>query len=145
MRDHVLLATCVFNVLLKEVEVTQVYDPQTAAPRLVFIGGADASRCSSDLDPARSILRCQLNHAVIRQDHMSTVADEQVAVHLHAGVAQRRDFLQESHWIEHHSVTDNGAAALAKNATRHELQYKSLTVDDYGMTGIVAPSVTHHD
>src|SRR5437870_1737598 len=132
MRDHILFLACVFDVLLEQIEIEQINHAQSAASGLVFIARADSARSRANLDPARSVLGRELNHAVVRENHMRAVADKQIAVHFHTGIAQSRDFFKECNGIKYHAVADYGAATFAEHAARDQLQDKSLAVDDDG-------------
>ncbi len=76
---------------------------------------------------------------------MRAVGNKKIAIHLHAGVAQHADFLEEGQRIEHHAIADDGAAALAQHAARHQLQHELLAFDDDGVAGIMASGVTRDD
>ena len=80
VRDRVLLAAGVLDVGLEQLEVEQVGDAQAAAAHLVLVGGADAARGGADLHASGGVLRRQLDHAVVGQDDVGAVADEEVAV-----------------------------------------------------------------
>ncbi len=112
MRDGVLLAAGVLDVLLQQSLVEQVLHAQTAARHLVFVGGTNAARGGANLHPSGSVLRRQLDQAMIGKNDVGAVADEEVAVNLDAGRAQRVDFLHEGEGIEHNAVADDAAAAL---------------------------------
>ena len=116
MRDGVLLAAGVLNVLLQQGLVEQVLHTQSAARHLVFVSGPDTARSGADLHAPGSVLRCQLNHAVVGKDHVRAVTDKQIAVNMHAGRAQRIHFLHEGEGIEHHPIADHAAASLAQHA-----------------------------
>src|SRR5205807_4277541 len=115
MGDHVLFTAGVFNGGLQQFGIKQVSDAQAAASHLVLISGTNAARGGADLYSSGSVLSPRFDHAVIRQDHMGTAGDKQIAVHLYAGLAQHFDFSKESKWIEHYSIANDSAAALAQH------------------------------
>jgi len=78
---------------------------------------------------------------VVRQDDVSAVTYEQIAVNLHARFPQRSDFLQKRDWVENYAVADHAATAGAQYAARHELENEPFTVDDDCVTGVVASGV----
>ena len=75
---------------------------------------------------------------------MSAVADEQVAIYIHAGGAQRVHFLDEGEGIEHNSVADDTTATLAQHAAGDELKDELFALDGDGVPGIVAAGITRH-
>ncbi len=92
-----------------------------------------------------SIFGGEFDHAMVGQDHMRAIADEQAAIDLYAGLAQGRDFLEEGHGIEHNAVADHAAASDAQHAAGHQLQDEFLAIDDDGMAGIVSSGIARHD
>ena len=73
MRDGVLLLAGVVDVRAQQLGVQQIDYPEPSAFHFVLICGADAARGGADLHAARSILRGELNHAVVRQDDMGAI------------------------------------------------------------------------
>ena len=73
VRNRILLPACVLDVRLQQIRVQQIHHPQPVARHLVFIGGPDAAACGANLLPTRRALRRQLDHPVIRQDHLRPV------------------------------------------------------------------------
>src|ERR1700722_13526760 len=76
---------------------------------------------------------------------MGAIADEQTPVNLHAGLSQRRNFLEERHGVEDDPVADHTAASGAQYSARNQLQNELFTVDDDGMAGVVATGVSRND
>ena len=112
--------------VFKSVRAQQVDDAQAAARHLVFIRGADAAAGGADaLAPGRAF-GGQLDHAVIGQNHLGAIGDEELLIDLDAQAAQLGDFLQKSDGVEHHAVADHALAAGAQNAAGNELENKLL-------------------
>src|SRR5207245_2061795 len=145
MRDHVFLANRIFDVLLQQFEVEQIGDAQAAPAHLVFVCGSDSARSGANLDASGSIFRGQFNHAVIRENHMRAVRDEEIAVDLHTSLAQGADFFEESERVEHHAVSNHTAASGAQNSTGHQLENELLAIDDDGVAGVVSAGVAGND
>src|SRR5258708_7479669 len=141
MRNHVFFMARVLDVFLQQIKIEQINHPQSTPARFVYITWANPARGRADLHPSRRILRSQFDHAVVRKDYMSAVADEKVPVNLHSGIPQRRNFLEKGDWIEHHTIADHAPATLAQDSTGDKLQHKSFPVDDDGMAGIVPSGV----
>src|SRR5437763_15096331 len=82
---------------------------------------------------------------MIGKNHLSAIADEQVAVDFNASVSESRNFFEEGDRVEHHAITDNAPAILAEHAARNQLQYEALPVNDDGMTGVMSAGVACYD
>ena len=144
VRDGVLLAAGVLDVLLQQALVEQVLHAQAAARHLVLVRGTNAARRSADLYATGRVLRRQLDQAVVGKNDVRAIADEEIAVHLDAGRAQGIDFLHEGERIEHDAITDDAAAAFAQHAARNELENKLLALDGNRMSGIVTAGITRN-
>src|SRR5579863_633278 len=145
MRNHVLIAAGVLNVGLEQREVQQISHAQAPAAHLVLVSRANAAGGGPNLYPSRRIFSGEFDQAMVRQDYMRAVADEEVAVHLDAGVAERADFLEECHGVEDDSVANDAAATGTQNAAGHQLQNELLAIDDDSVSGIVAAGIAGHD
>ena len=86
--DGVLFCAGGLDVRLEQRGVEQVDDAQAAAGHLVFVGGADAAAGGADLLAAGRAFGGQLDHAVVGQDDLGAVGDEEAAVDSDAEVAQ---------------------------------------------------------
>ena len=82
---------------------------------------------------------------MVGKNNLRAIRDEEIAIHLHAGGAQGSDFLQKGQRIDHHAIADHAGALRPQNAAGHELQNEFLSVDDDGVSGIVAAGVARHD
>ncbi len=116
--DGVLLVAGVLDVRAQQRGVQQVDDAQAAAVHLVFIRRADAAAGGADLRAAGGVLRGELDHAVVGQDHLGAVGDEELAVDRQAGVLQLLHFAQEGHGVEHDAVADDALAAAGAGRRR---------------------------
>src|ERR1700747_202062 len=81
---------------------------------------------------------------MVGENDLRAVRHEKVAVHFHAGSAQRSNFLQEGQRINHYAIADNAGALGPQNAAGHELQDELFSVDDDSMSGVVATGVTSY-
>src|SRR6266404_5950333 len=145
MRDHVFFAAGVFDVRLQETEVKQINYAQAAAASFVLVARANPARSGPNFYAAGRVFRRELNHAVVGKNDVRAVADKQIAIYSDPSFAQRGHFLQKRNWIEHHSVSNYATTALAQHPTGHQLQDKSLAINDDRVAGIVASGVTRHD
>ena len=95
--------------------------------------------------PAGSVFRAQFHHAMVGKNNLCAVRDEKIAVHFHAGSAQRGNFLQKGQRVNHHAIADDAGALRPQNAAGDELQNKFFSVDDDGVSGVVSAGVARHD
>ena len=95
--DGVLLVAGVVDVRAQQRGVEQVDDAQAVAVDLVFVGRADAAAGGADGLAAGSGFGGELDHAVVGQDDLGAVGDEELAVDCEAGVAELLDFAEEGH------------------------------------------------
>ncbi len=111
---------------------------------LVFVRGTDAAAGGADLLPSGSILRRQLDHAMVGQDHLGAIGDEKLLIDVDPQVAQLADFLKEGQRVEHHPVADDGTAVRTQNSARDQLQNEFLPADDDRMSGVVTARIARH-
>ena len=109
--DGVLLVAGVVDVSAEERGVEQVDDAEAVAVHLVFVGRADAAAGGADLRAAGGVLGGELDHAVVGQDDLGAVGDEELAVDGEAGVLELLDLVEEGHGVEHDAVADDAFAS----------------------------------
>ena len=114
------LSTSLFSLIrscelrLEALRVDQVDHAQADARGLVAVGRADAALGGADLVLALEHLALRVQFAVIREHHVRGFADEQVAVSLHAQLAQALDLLDQADGIDHHAVADDAELFLRR-------------------------------
>src|SRR6266571_3685163 len=106
MRDHVLLMTGVFDVLLQQIKIKQINHPQPAAPGFVFVTWANSTRGCPDLHPPGRVLGSQLNHAVVRENYVRAITDEEIPINVYTRIPQCGDFLEKRSRIKNHAIAD---------------------------------------
>ena len=126
--DGVLLVAGVLDVGAEQRGVEQVDDAQTAAVHLVLVGRADAAAGGSDLGAAGGVLGGELDHAVIGQDDLGAVGDEELAVDWQAGLLELLDLVEEGHGVEDDAVADDAVALRAQDAAGDQLQDELLAL-----------------
>ena len=149
MRDGVLLVACVIDVSAQERGVEQIGDTKAVAVDLVLIRGADAAARGADGLAAGCGLGGELDHAVVREDDLRAVGDEELllfgTVGGKAGVLEFFDLVEEGCGVEHDAVADDALAAGTQNAAGDELQDELLAADDDGVAGVVTAGVAGDD
>ena len=145
VRNRILLVAGILDVRLEQTAVEQVDDPQAAAMHLVFVRGTDAAAGGADLLPSGSVLRGQLDHAVVGKNHLRAVGDKELLIDVDPQVAELADFFQKGQGVEHYAVADHGTAVRAQNTARDQLQNELLSADDDSMSGIVTAGIARDD
>src|SRR6185437_1684827 len=99
--------------------------------------------------PAGSGLGGELDHAVVREDDLRAVGDEELllfrTVGGKAGILELLDLVEEGGRIQHDAVADDALAARAQNSAGNELQDKLPAADDDGVAGVVTAGITGDD
>src|SRR6185437_3379687 len=142
--NGVLFVAGILDMGLQKIVVQQIDDPQAIASGFVLIVRADAAAGSADLLPSRRALSSQLNHAMVGEDDLRSIGNEELAVYVHAQIAELAYFAKKRHRVQHHSVADHRLAIGPENAAGHKLQNEFLPADDDSVPGVVPASVTRH-
>jgi len=109
---------------------------------LVLVCWADAAAGGSDGLAARCGLGGELNHAVVGEDDLGAVGDEELVVDGEASFAELAYLVEESRGVQHDSVADDAFAAGTEDAAGNKLQNELPTVNDDGVAGVMAASVS---
>ena len=125
--------------------VHQIADANAAAADLVLVGRADAARRRADLPLAAPRFAEHVELAVIRQDEMRLVADQQPVADLDAQARQLVDLGEERLRIDDHAVADDAGDALVQDAGRNEVQDELAPADIHRMARVVAALIAGHD
>ena len=80
---------------------------------------------------------------VVRHDQVGVAAHHQAAG-VDALGGQGVELLEEDRRVHHDAVADDGGDVVVEDAARHQLERKSLAVDDDPVAGVVATLVAHH-
>ena len=99
----------------------------------VFVGRPNAATRGSDFGPTGSVLGGEFDHAVVGQDDLGSVGNEELTVDR-----------QESHRVKHDTIADHSLALRPEDTTGDELQDELATADDDGVPGIVAAGVARN-
>ncbi len=142
--DGVFLLAGGVDVSLEEVCVEEVDDAEAAAGHFVFVGGADAAGGGADFFASGGGLGGELNHAVVGEDDLGAIGDEEVAIELDAVGFDARGFSEKGDGIENDAVADDALAAFAEDAAGNQLEYKFFTGDDDGVSGVVASGIARN-
>ena len=123
----------------------EVADADAAAADLVLVGGADAARGRADLALAAARFGQHVELAVVRQDQVRLVADEQAAADVDAEPGQLVHLREQRRRIDDHAVADDAGDAVVQDAGRDEVQDELLAAHVDRVAGVVAALVARHD
>jgi hypothetical protein len=117
-----------------------------ATPRdLVFVGGADAARGRADLALAAPRFAQQVQLAVVRQDEVRLVADEQAIADVDSRARELVDLCEERLRVDHDTVADHAGDAFVQNARRQQPQHELPAARVDGVPGVVSSLVSGDD
>ena len=133
------------HVLLEPLRIGQIADANAAAPDLVLVGRTDAARRRADLPLAAARFGQQVELAVIRQDQVRLVADQQPVADVDADPRQLVDFGEQRLRIDDDAVADDAGDAGMQDAGRDQVQDELLAVDVHRVAGVVAALIPRDD
>ena len=125
--------------------VGEVRRPDAAAPDLVLVRRPDAARRGADALVSAPRLRQRLEVAVVGQDDVGPVADEQPAADLDALRRQGVDLREQRLRVDHHAVADDAPHARMQDARRQQVQNELGAAHPHRVAGVVASLVTRHN
>ena len=102
-------------------------------------------RGGSDLGAAGGVLGGELDHAVVGEDDLGAVGDEELVVDGEAGVLELFDLGEEGHGVEDDTVADDALGLRPEDAAGDELEDELAALDDDGVPGVVAAGVAGDD
>ena len=129
--------------MLMEVFVPGFYQsPRVTRSRLRF--SSDTARRRPDLPLAAPRLGQHVELAVIRQDDVRLLADEQPAVHVDAHPRQFVDFLEERLRIDDDAAADDAGDAGMQDARGDKVEDELRALHVNRVAGVVAALVARH-
>ena len=135
----------VLHGLGKRRRVRQVADADAAPRDLVLVRRPDAARRRADAALAAPRLAQQIELAVVRQNEMRLVADEQPVADVDAGLRQLVDLGKERLRIDDDAVADDAGDAGMQDAGRQQAQNELAPVRVDGVPGVVAALISGDD
>ena len=135
----------VVELLVQEVGVLQVPDPQTAAPDLVLVGGTDPATRRTNASVSELFLFPLFREPVIREDELGTVAHVEIRGDFDPELAQHLRLGNEGFGVHDAAIADHRQDAWVQDARRDDVQDEFLLAHDNGMARVVAAAVAHDD
>ena len=131
LQDAVVLLDLGLQFFGEKLGLHQVAHAQAGARGFVAVGRADAALGRADFVFALAQLALFIELAVIRQDEVRAVADQQVlGRYLISELAQAVDFADERDRIDDDAVADHADLSAPQNAGRDEMQDVFLAADE---------------
>ncbi len=125
--------------------IREVADAHAAARDLVFVGRADAARRRPDLALPAAGLAQEIQLAVVRQDEVRLVADDEARADRDPGPLDLVDLREERLRIDHHAVADHARNAFVQDPRRQQAQHELPPVGVDRVAGVVAALVPGDD
>ena len=119
--------------------IEEIGEAEAIAGRLVGVGWTDPATGGSDRELAPGLFLGGIKIAVIRQDDMGPVGDEEVVrTDGDTLTFQGSDLLYQAEGIEDHPITNHILFAGPENAGRDKVEDVFVLADNDGVSGIVA-------
>ena len=143
-QDLVLQLERGLDLLVEDLLVEHVRDPDADARDLVLVGRADAAAGGADLGLAEEPLGDLVHGHVVRHDQVRIRADQQ-ARRVDAAGLQPGQLVQQHAGVHDDAVADHVPRAGREDARRDEVQREVLPVGQHdGVPGVVAALIAHH-
>src|ERR1700719_4510741 len=141
MADRILFQDYTLEFFSEAIAIEQIAHADSAARHFVLICGTDTARRGADFRRAASLLGGFVHFAVIRKNHVGTIAEKQSTAHFDAGFFQVFEFRNQCRRINHGAGTDHGFFFRSKYAAGNQLEDVAMAVEDDGMPCIVPARV----
>ena len=135
----------VAHVLFEARRIGEVAHADPAACNLVFVRGTDAARRRADLPFASSRFGEQVEIAVVRQNQVRLVADDDAVVDVDAVSRQLVHFGEQGLRIDHDTISDDARDTRMQNAGGNQTENELRPVHVHGMAGVVSALVPCHE
>ncbi len=122
----------------------QVAHRDAAPAGLVLVGRADAAQRRPDLARATLVLGERLEAAVVRQDQVRPVGDEQVVADLDPRRQKLAELALHRDRVDHDAVADHAQDARVQDARGDQVQHELAPAHDHGVARVVAAVVAGH-
>ena len=122
----------------------QIAHADAATADLVLVRRPDTTRCGADLPLAAPRFRQHIQLAVVREDDVRLLADQQPPVNGDAHPGQLVDLLEERLRIDHDAVADDAGDARMQNAGRDEMEDELGSLHQHRVAGVM-PALVARD
>ena len=131
--------------MLERLRIGEIADADAAPGDLVLVGGPDAARGRPDLPLAPAGLGQQIEVAVIRQDEVRLVADDDPIGDVDPALRQLIDFGEERPRVDDDAVADHADDAWMEDAGRYQPQDELRPAEVDGVAGVVTALIPRDD
>ena len=143
LKDSIVLDYFGLQFLREHNRLHQVGYPQTRARGFVSIGRSYPTFRGSDPTPTQFALL--VKHAVVRQNKVSAIANEQVLVDLNPHLAQTVDLGDQRHRIDNNAVSNHADFTAPEDSGRDQMQNIFRAAMNDGVPGIVTALAADND
>jgi hypothetical protein len=135
----------VLHRLGERLGVRQIADADAAASHLVLVGRTDPARRRADAPLAAPRFAEEIEVAVIRQDEVRLVADDEAIADADAGLRDLVDLGEQRLRIDDDAVADDAGDAVMQDAGRQQPQNELPAVGVDRVSGVVAALIARDD
>jgi hypothetical protein len=125
--------------------IGQVADADAATADFVLVRRADAARGGPDFSFAPPRFGEHVQLAVIRQDHVRSVAHEQPPARVDSHAGNLIQLRKQRDRIDHDAIADDADHAGMKDAGGNQMQDEFPAADVHGVAGVVSALIPRHD
>jgi hypothetical protein len=144
LQDAVIFADSGLQLFREQPRLHQIGNSQPGSRRLITVGRPDPALGRADLRITFAQLPLFIERAMIWQNQMRAVADQQILLDPDPDFALSLDFMNQRDGIDDHTVSDHAYFSSAQNPGGNEMQNVRRPVVDDGVAGVVATLAPHH-
>ena len=122
--------------------MAQITHPNAVAGKFIRITRTDAPFGRTDLMLAGMLFLQLILIDMVWHDDVRTIRNANV-IALHAFLLEHRDLLQQYKRIHNDARPDDAAGIFVQHTRRKQMQDKLFPIDDYRVSGVVAPLETY--
>jgi hypothetical protein len=145
LEDSIVLKHLGLQLFRENNRLHQIGHPQTRARSFVSVGRADPAFGCSNPGPALAQFPLLVEEAVIRQNQMSAVADEQILADCDAQVPQAVDLGDKSDRIDNNTIADHTNFCPPEDSRRDEMQNVFDAPMNDRVPGVVSALAADHN
>ena len=127
----------------EDLGIHEIADTDAHTGHFIHVARADAAFGRADLGLAQGFFLEFVQALMVRQDHVSTVADGDAA-DVDALVMHFLDFLQDNAGVDDDAVAEDADLAVVQDARRQQAQLIRHIVNDYRMARVGPAGITNH-
>ena len=144
-QDVVIFANLCLQFFGERRGLHEIGNTQAGSGRLVAVGGPNSALGRADLRAAFPQFALLIEDAVIWQNKMCAIADDQIFAHCNPEPAQAFDLVHQRERVDNYPIADHADFATPQNPRRNQMQNVFPFPVNDGVTGVIAALTAHHD